>query len=426
MSYEHLTKFDPEIAGIMRAELERQRSGLEMIASENFVSLAVLEAMGSVLTNKYSEGYPGKRYYGGNEVIDQSESLAIARAKQIFGAEHANVQPHAGAPANLATYMALLNIGDTILAMNLAHGGHLTHGSPANFSGKNYQIIPYGVREDNHRIDMEAVRALALEHKPKIIVCGASAYPRLIDFAAFRQIADEVGAYLMADMAHIAGLVAAKLHPDPVPVCDVVTTTTHKTLRGPRGAMILCKTEDRLKPDDKKNLARKIDSAVFPGIQGGPLEHIIAAKAVAFKEALDPSFATYQQQILDNASALADSLTAEGLSLVSGGTDNHLLMVDVSSVGQGGLAIQQVMEEVNISVNMNMIPFDKRRPTDPSGIRLGTPALTTRGFTPADMKRIGKVMADLIKEPTNESYKSAAKTAVSELTQAHPLYPELS
>lgn len=424
MNFRFLTQSDPDIARIIGLELERQRSGLEMIASENFVSPAVLEAMSSVLTNKYSEGYPGKRYYGGNQVIDQSESLAIERAKKIFGAEHVNVQPHAGAPANLAAYMALLNIGDTVLGMNLAHGGHLTHGHPANFSGKNYTIVPYGVHKETHRIDMDEVRALAREHKPKMILVGASAYPRTIDFKAFREIAEEVGAYLMADIAHIAGLVAAKIHPDPVPVCDVVTTTTHKTLRGPRGAMIMCATADRLRPDDKKNLAQKIDSAVFPGVQGGPLEHIIAAKAVAFKEALEPSFVEYQKQVVTNAAALAESLIAEGMTLVSGGTDNHLMMIDVSKAGRGGKEIQEALEVVDISVNMNMIPFDERKPMDPSGIRLGTPALTTRGFTANDMRVIGKLIADIIKDPSSETVRGAARKTVTELTQAHPLYPE--
>lgn len=425
MLYPHLAAHDPDIAKILGDELERQRQGLEMIASENFVSPAVLEAAGSVLTNKYAEGYPGKRYYGGNHVIDQAESLAIARAKQLFGAEHVNVQPHAGASANLAAYMALLNIGDTILGMNLAHGGHLTHGSPANFSGKYYTIVPYGVRQDTHRIDLDEVRSLALEHKPKLILVGASAYPRTIDFAAFRAIADEVGAYLMADIAHIAGFVATKLHPDPVPACDVVTTTTHKTLRGPRGAMILSTTTDRLRPDDKKTLAQRIDSAVFPGMQGGPLEHIIAAKAVAFHEALQPSFTDYQQRVLANAHALAASLQAAGVTLVSGGTDNHLIMIDVSKNGRGGKEIQQALEDVDISVNMNMIPFDSRKPMDPSGIRLGTPALTTRGFTTDDMAALGTVIADIIKSPDDVPARERAKTLVNTLTEAHPLYPEL-
>lgn len=416
---------DPELATIVEAELGRQRDGLEMIASENFVSPAVLEAMGSVLTNKYSEGYPGKRYYGGNEVIDQSEQLAIDRAKKLFGAAHVNVQPHAGASANLAAYMAILNLGDTVLGMNLAHGGHLTHGSPANFSGKYYNIIPYGVRQDTHRIDLDEVRRLALEYKPKLILVGASAYPRTIDFAAFADIAKDSGAYLMADIAHIAGLVAAKLHPDPVPHCDIVTTTTHKTLRGPRGAIIMSRTEDQFDVGGKKTLAQKIDSAVFPGMQGGPLEHIIAAKAVAFKEALDPSFVRYQQQVIDNAKALAESLMAEGLTLVSGGTDNHLLMINVAANGRGGKEIQQACEDVGISVNMNMIPFDKRKPMDPSGIRLGTPALTTRGFTVEDMGEVGKLISALVKDPQGEATQTQVKAKVKELTQAHPLYPEL-
>jgi glycine hydroxymethyltransferase len=420
-----LSRVDPAIAELIQAELARQRAGLELIASENFVSVAVLKTMGSVLTNKYSEGYPGRRYYGGNQIIDQAEQLAIDRARQLFGAEHVNVQPHSGAPANLAAFLALLELGDTVLAMNLAHGGHLTHGSPANFSGKFYRIVPYGVRAVDHRIDLDAVRAIAKQERPRLILTGASAYPRAIDFAAFREIADEVGAYLMADIAHVAGLVVAKLHPDPVPVADVVTTTTHKTLRGPRGAIILSPTVDRRHPDDKKNLARRIDSAVFPGVQGGPHGHIIAAKAVAFGEALESSFVTYQRQTLANARALSKKLMAEGLTLISGGTDNHLLIVDVAAVGRGGKEIQQACEEVGISVNMNMIPFDSRKPADPSGIRLGTPALTTRGFTEDDMQVVGQLVASVIKRPAEEATKQRVRAMVRELTAAHPLYPEL-
>lgn len=419
---QNLASHDPEIAKIIEDERNRQCDGLELIASENFVSPAVLEAMGSVLTNKYAEGYPGHRYYGGNQVIDRAESLAIARAKELFGAQHVNVQPHAGAPANLAAYFALLQPGETILAMDLAHGGHLTHGSPVNFSGKLYHFVHYGVRSDTHRIDMDQVRELARKEKPKLILTGASAYPRLIDFAAFKEIADEVGAYLMADIAHVAGLVAAKLHPDPIPVCDIVTTTTHKTLRGPRGAMIMCQTTDRLRPDNKKNLAQKIDSAVFPGLQGGPLEHIIAAKAVAFKEALEPSFVTYQKQVIANAQALAETLISEGLTLLSGGTDNHLMMIDVSKAGRGGKEIQQALEAVDISVNMNMIPFDTRKPMDPSGIRLGTPALTTRGFTTDDMRMIGHTIAAIIRDPQNETVREQAQATVRQLADSHPLY----
>ncbi|HVM91022.1 MAG TPA: serine hydroxymethyltransferase, partial [Verrucomicrobiae bacterium] len=344
--FNELRRADAEIAGLIEEEIARQRDGLELIASENTVSEAVLEAMGTPLTNKYSEGYPGKRYYGGNEVIDKIETLAIERAKKLFGAEHANVQPHAGAQANFAVYLALTKPGDTILAMDLAHGGHLTHGSPVNFSGKWFNVIPYGVSQKDERVDMDEVRRLALEHKPKMIIAGFSAYPRQLDFAKFAEIAKEVGAYLFVDMAHVAGLVAAKVYPDPIPHADVVTTTTHKTLRGPRGAMILCKIADRLDPEGKKNLAQKIDSAVFPGSQGGPLEHIIAAKAVSFEEALQPAFVEYQKRVIKNAQAMAEVFTSEGGRLVSGGTDNHLLLLDVTPWGVGGKEAEQWLEAV--------------------------------------------------------------------------------
>ncbi len=419
-----LSQSDPEISGLIEEELTRQREGLELIASENYVSKAVLEAMGSPLTNKYSEGYPGKRYYGGNEVIDKVETLAINRAKQLFGAEHANVQPHAGAQANFAVYLALLNPGDTVLAMNLSHGGHLTHGSPVNFSGKWFNIIPYGVRESDHLVDMDNVRALALEHKPKMIIAGFSAYPRKLDFAKFAEIAQEVGAYLFVDMAHVAGLVAAKLYPDPIPHADVVSTTTHKTLRGPRGAMLLSKIQDRLDPEGKKNLAQKIDSGVFPGSQGGPLEHIIAAKAVAFHEALQPSFVDYQKQVLLNAQAMAKTFLEEGARLVSGGTDNHLLLLDVTPWDIGGKEAEIALEQASISANKNMIPFDTRKPADPSGIRLGTPAITTRGFDEKATIELTHLIAKLLKSKNNASTSEEVKHEVRKLADAFPLYTD--
>lgn len=413
--FRFLPQKDPEIYEVIEKELARQREGLELIASENFVSPAVLEAMGTVLTNKYSEGYPGKRYYGGNQFIDLSENLAIERAKKLFGAEHANVQPHAGSQANMEVYFALLNLGDKILAMNLAHGGHLTHGSPVSFSGKFYNVIFYGVRKDNHRIDYEEVRRLAKKEKPKLILAGASAYPREIDFKIFGEIAKEVGAYFMADIAHIAGLVVARLHSNPVPYADVVTTTTHKTLRGPRGAIILC----------KKKYAEKIDKAVMPGMQGGPLDHIIAAKAVAFKEALSPEFKEYQKQIIKNAKALAQTLLEEGLSLISGGTDNHLMLVDVTPIGITGKEAEKALEEVGIYVNKNMIPYDKRKPFDPSGIRIGSPALTTRGLKEKEFEEIGHLIAKVLKNIKSNQIKKEVKKKVKEITDKYPLYPEL-
>ncbi|MFZ2804261.1 MAG: serine hydroxymethyltransferase [Patescibacteria group bacterium] len=420
----HISSVDPEIAGLIDEETERQRHGLELIASENYVSEAVLEALGSTLTNKYSEGYPGKRYYGGNEVIDKVETLAIERAKKLFGAEHANVQPHAGAQANFAVYLALCKPGDTVLAMNLGQGGHLTHGSPVNFSGKWFNIIPYGVRQEDERIDMDEVRRLAREHKPRMIQAGFTAYSRHLDFAAFAEIAHEVGAYLWVDMAHFAGLVAAKLHPDPIPHADVVTTTTHKTLRGPRGAIILCKTLDRLDPDGKKNLAQKIDSAVFPGAQGGPLEHAIAAKAIAFLEAAQPSFVEYQQRVLDNAKALAASLIEEGARLATGGTDNHLLLVDLTPWDVIGKDAELWLEQVGLSTNKNMIPFDTRKPFDPSGLRLGTAALTTRGFDEEATKKVGQLIAKLLKSKNDPAVASEVKQKVRELADAHPIYQD--
>ena len=423
---QHLPSVDPDIAALIGEEVDRQRHGLELIASENYVSPAVLEAMGSPLTNKYSEGYPGKRYYGGNEIIDKVETLAIERAKKLFGAEHANVQSHAGAQANFAVYLALLNPGDTVLAMNLSHGGHLTHGSPVNFSGKWFNIVPYGVRESDHRVDMDAVAALAREHKPKMIIAGFSAYPRTLDFPAFRKIADEVGAYLMVDMAHIAGLVATGLSPSPIPYADVVSSTTHKTLRGPRGGLLLSKISDRLDPDGKKTLAQKIDSAVFPGSQGGPLEHIIAAKAVAFHEALQSNFVDYQKRVLANAQAMSKTFLEEGARLVSGGTDNHLVLLDVTPWGVGGKDAELWLEAVGISANKNMIPFDTRKPADPSGIRLGTPAITTRGFNEASTVELARLIAKLLKSGNASDVVEQTKKDIRALADAHPLYPDLA
>ncbi|MDD5251977.1 MAG: serine hydroxymethyltransferase [Patescibacteria group bacterium] len=421
----NLRTADPEVASAISQEVARQRHGLEMIASENIASPAVLEAMGTPLTNKYSEGYPGHRYYGGNAYIDIIEQLAIDRAKQLFGAEHANVQPHAGSQANAAAYLALAEPGDTFLALNLAHGGHLTHGAPVNFSGRIYRFTHYGVRREDERIDMDEVRRLALEHRPKVIVTGHSAYPRHIDFAAFRRIAEEVGAYLLVDMAHFAGLVAAKVHPDPIPYADVVTTTTHKTLRGPRGAMILCQTADRVRPNDKKNLEQKIDSAVFPGSQGGPLDHVVAAKAVAFKEALQPDFVEYQKQVLKNAQAFAEVLMAEGVRLVSGGTDNHLVLADVTPLGLGGKTAETALDAVGICCNKNLIPYDERKPTDPSGLRFGTPALTTRGCTENEMRLVAHLASRVLKSPEDETVRADVAKQVRELADAHPIYEGL-
>ncbi len=374
---------DDQLFALVGKEFERQRDGLELIASENFTSSAVMEAVGSVLTNKYAEGYPGKRYYGGCEVVDEVERLAIARAKELFGAAWANVQPHSGSSANLAVYYALLEPGDTVLGMDLAHGGHLTHGSPVNFSGMNYQVVGYPVDAETERIDMDTVRALAKEHKPKLIICGASAYSRLINFAAFRKVADEVGAYLLADIAHIAGLVAANVHPDPVPHAHVVTSTTHKTLRGPRSGIIL---------SNDAELGKKIDKMIFPGTQGGPLEHVVAGKAVAFFEALQPEFKGYAAQIVANAQALADALQAKGYRVVSGGTDNHCLVIDLRGQGMTGNKASKLLDEALITVSKSMVPFDPEKPWVTSGIRLGTPALTTRGFTPDTMPKIAELI----------------------------------
>ncbi|HDD70908.1 MAG TPA: serine hydroxymethyltransferase [Candidatus Woesearchaeota archaeon] len=420
--FKELKGVDSEIYDVLKNELKRQRDVIELIASENIVSKAVLQTMGSWLTNKYSEGYPNKRYYGGNEFIDQSEQLAIDRAKQLFNAEHANVQPHAGSQANFAAYMSVLNPGDTILSMSLAHGGHLTHGHPVNFSGKLFNFVHYGVNKNTELIDFDEVRRLALKYKPKMILAGASAYPRYIDFKAFRDIADEVGAYLMVDMAHIAGLVAAKVHPDPVGVADIVTTTTHKTLRGPRGALILSKIEDRFGKDGKKNLAQKIDSSVFPGMQGGPLEHIIAAKAVAFKEAMSDDFRKYQEQVIRNAKVLSEELQSYGFRVISGGTDNHLILIDVTFKNTTGKVAETALDNANICTNKNMIPFDTRSPFNPSGIRLGTAAVTSRGMKESDMKQIAYWINRIVDNVKSSSVQKAVKQEVLEFCKSFPIY----
>ncbi len=405
-----IRKLDPELADAIENEVNRQRNKIELIASENFVSPAVLEAAGSPLTNKYAEGYPGRRYYGGCEYVDVSETLAIERAKQIFGAEHANVQPHSGAQANTAVYFAVLKPGDTILGMNLAHGGHLTHGSPVNLSGNYFNIIPYGVNKDTFTIDYNEVRNLALEHKPRLIVAGASAYPRTIDFKAFKEIADEVGAYLMVDMAHIAGLVAAGLHPNPIPYAHFVTTTTHKTLRGPRGGMILCKEE----------FAKAIDKAVFPGIQGGPLMHIIAAKAACFIEAMTQEFKDYQKQIIKNAARLAAELVDREFNIISGGTDNHLMLLDLRNKGVTGKDAEKMLDEIGITVNKNAIPFDTEKPFVTSGIRIGTPAVTTRGMKEEDMVEIAQLISLTI--DNFEANKEKVREGVAKLCNRFSLY----
>jgi len=409
---QYVKSIDPEVAEAINNEEMRQNNKLELIASENFVSRAVMAAQGCVMTNKYAEGYPGKRYYGGCEYVDVVEDLARERVKEIFQAEHANVQPHSGAQANMAVYFAALNLGDTIMGMNLSHGGHLTHGSPVNFSGKNYNFVEYGVNAETETIDYDQLRETALKIKPRMIVAGASAYPRTIDFKKFKEIADEVGAYLFVDMAHIAGLVAVGFHPNPVPYADFVTSTTHKTLRGPRGGFILC----------KKEWARKTDSAVFPGIQGGPLMHVIAAKAVCFKEAQLEEFKQYQHNIINNAAVLASSLVENGLRLVSGGTDNHLMLVDVRTKNLTGKEAESILESVNITVNKNTIPFDPETPFVTSGIRLGTPALTSRGMDAEDMKQVGKAIAIALSNPGEESKLNDARNIVSGLCKKYPLY----
>src|SRR5580765_7442265 len=411
-----LAEADPDVAAAIRHEIQRQNDGLELIASENFVSRAVLEAAGSVLTNKYAEGYPGKRYYGGCEFVDVAERAAIARAKALFGADHVNVQPHSGAQANMAVYMSLLKPGDTVLGMNLSHGGHLTHGHPLNFSGQLYTIVPYGVRKDDERIDYEELDRLASERKPKMIIVGASAYPRVIDFARIRATADRIGAAVFTDMAHIAGLVAAGIHPSPVPHSDFVTTTTHKTLRGPRGGMVLC----------RERYAKDLDRALFPGVQGGPLMHIIAAKAVCFKEASEPEFAAYQRQIVANAQRLATVISSEGFRLVSGGTDNHLMLVDVFSRGITGKVAEAALGKAGITVNQNAIPFDRNPPMTASGIRIGTPAVTTRGMREAEMEIIGELFARALKSPDDDGALAKVRAEVEVLCRKFPLYPTRS
>jgi glycine hydroxymethyltransferase len=413
---EYLAETDPAIAEIIDRELQRQRIHLELIASENFTSPAVLAAQGSVLTNKYAEGLPGKRYYGGCEFIDQAEQLAIDRVKQLFGAAHANVQPHSGAQANFAVFLTLLQPGDTIMGMDLAHGGHLTHGSPVNVSGKWFKVHHYGVSPETEQLDYEQVRELALKVRPKLLICGYSAYPRTIHFDKFRAIADEVGAYLLADIAHIAGLVATGHHPDPLPHCHVVTTTTHKTLRGPRGGLIMTNDEE---------LGKKLDKAVFPGTQGGPLEHVIAAKAVAFGEALKPAFKTYSGQVIANAQALASQLTQRGFKIVSGGTDNHLMLLDLRSIGMTGKVADQLVSQVHITANKNTVPFDPESPFVTSGLRLGSPAMTTRGLKEADFQEIGDIIADLLLNPDDPDMKKACLQRVTDLCQRFPLYPHL-
>lgn len=412
---EHLRKNDPAVLEAMDLELKRQRSNIELIASENIVSEAVMEAMGSVLTNKYAEGYPGKRYYGGCERVDIVEDIARDRAKQLFGAEHANVQPHSGAQANMAVYLAALNPGDTVLGMNLAHGGHLTHGSPVNASGLLYNFVAYGVQENTFLIDYDEVRKAAFKHRPRLIVAGASAYPRIIDFEALASIANDVGALFMVDMAHIAGLVAAGVHPSPVPHAHFVTTTTHKTLRGPRGGMILC----------KQPWAQAIDKAVFPGSQGGPLMHVIASKAVALGEALSPSFKTYAENVVKNAKVLANTLTEEGLNIVSGGTDTHLMLVDTRNLDITGKDAEKVLDSVGITVNKNAIPFDPTSPFVTSGIRIGTPAVTSRGMDEKAMVTIGKIIAMTLKAPKDEATLEKAGKMVAELTDQYPLYADM-
>ncbi|HHD10914.1 MAG TPA: serine hydroxymethyltransferase [Deltaproteobacteria bacterium] len=409
-----LEEFDPQLYEAIRLETERQEYKLELIASENLVSERVLEAVGSVLTNKYAEGYPGKRYYGGCEFVDIAERLAIERAKKLFGCEHVNVQPHSGSQANMAVYMATLKPGDTVLGMDLTHGGHLTHGSPVNFSGKLYNFVFYGVRKDDHRIDMDQVRELAKKHRPKLIVVGASAYPRVIDFEAFREVADEVGAKIMVDIAHIAGLVAAGLHPSPVPHAEFVTTTTHKTLRGPRAGMIMCREE----------FAKAIDKEIFPGIQGGPLMHIIAAKAVAFKEALEPEFKEYQRQILKNAKTLAEELLNRGYELISGGTDTHLMLVDLTKTGLTGKEAEEALHKAGITVNKNTIPFETRSPFVTSGIRIGVPAVTTRGMKEEEMRIIADFIDRVLKDPTNEELLCRVKEEVRRLCERFPFYKD--
>lgn len=416
-NWDLLVETDPLVAGLIQKELKRQQDHLELIASENFTSAAVLAAQGSVLTNKYAEGLPGKRYYGGCEFVDEVEQLAIDRAKQLFGAAHANVQPHSGAQANMAVFLTLLEPGDTFMGMDLSHGGHLTHGSPVNVSGKWFKACHYGVNRDTEQLDFDEIREVALHHRPKLIICGYSAYPRVIDFEKFRAIADEVGAYLLADIAHIAGLVATGHHPSPIPHCDVVTTTTHKTLRGPRGGLILTRDAD---------LGKKLDKSVFPGTQGGPLEHVIAGKAVAFGEALQPSFSTYSGQVIQNAKAMAAQLQARGLKLVSNGTDNHLMLVDLRSIGMTGKVADQLVSGVRITANKNTVPFDPESPFVTSGLRLGSPAMTTRGMGTAEFTEIANIISDRLLNPEDESVAQTCRDRIAALCSRFPLYPHLS
>jgi len=413
---EHLKLVDPEVYSAIKCEYERQNNHLELIASENFTSLAVMEAQGCLMTNKYAEGYPGKRYYGGCECVDIVENLAIERCKKLFGAEHANVQPHSGSQANQAVFLAVLKPGDTILSMDLTHGGHLSHGSPVNISGKYFNVVHYGVRKDTETIDYDEVYDLAKKHKPKLIICGASAYPRIIDFKAFAEIAEKVSAYLLADIAHIAGLVVAGLHPSPIPYAHFVTTTTHKTLRGPRGGVIMC----------KKEFAKDIDKAVFPGLQGGPLMHVIAGKAVAFKEAQSEEFKKYQEQVVKNAKAMAEELISLGFRLVSGGTDNHLILVDLTDKGITGKDAETALGKANITVNKNTIPFETRSPFIASGIRIGTPAITTRGMKEEEARRIAQLIAKVLNNIEDEKVISSVREEVLELCGKYPLYPQLS
>ncbi|MCC7073125.1 MAG: serine hydroxymethyltransferase [Deltaproteobacteria bacterium] len=412
---EHVRQTDPDVYALIKAEHHRQADGLELIASENFVSEAVLETVGTVLTNKYAEGYPGKRYYGGCRYYDDIERLGIARAKKLFGAEHANLQPHSGASANFAVYTAVMKPGETVLAMRLDHGGHLTHGSPVNFSGRMYNVVAYGVRESDQRIDYDEVERLAHQHKPRMIVAGASAYPRTLDFPRFASIAKAVGAVLFVDMAHIAGLVAAGEHPSPVPHADYVTTTTHKTLRGPRGGMILC----------RESLAKTLDSRVFPGAQGGPLMHVVAAKAVCLQEALTPAFAEYQRQIVKNARALAQGLLAQGVKLTTGGTDNHLMLIDLRGTGVTGNVLEDALGEADITVNKNMVPYDPEKPATTSGVRVGTPAVTTRGMGEAEMSAIADLIARVLRAPTDAASLAAVRADVRALAARFPLYARL-
>lgn len=411
-----LEESDPELFAAISSEVRRQNLSLELIASENFVSRAVLEAMGSVLTNKYAEGYPGRRYYGGCEFVDEAERLAISRAKQLFGAEHANVQPHSGTQANMAVYFAVLEPGDTLMGMDLASGGHLTHGHRLSYSGRDFEVVAYGVDRETETIDFDELERISSEHRPKLIICGASAYSRTIDFARFRQIADRVGALLMADIAHIAGLVASGLHPSPIPYCDFVTTTTHKTLRGPRGGLVLCRQE----------FAKRIDRAVFPGIQGGPLMHVIAAKATAFHEALDDTFKDYQKQIILNAQTMAGRLAEKGLRIVSGGTDNHVFLVDVSTRGLTGKVVEEALEQAAITVNKNTIPFDPNPPLVASGIRIGTPAVTTRGMREAQMIEIADLILSVLENPQDQSSLMSVRNRVEALCEEYPLYDSLA